>query len=279
MQYRTTSYAEGVFDTYWFEKNLQGDIVAVYNDAGTLLVTYAYDAWGYLLSTKYSNGGASTAAQYNPFRYRGYYRDSETGFYYLNSRYYDPNTGRFVNADGYVSTGQGLRGYNMYSYCNNNPVMYIDGSGNFPAWVLKIAIVVVVAIVTTTAINHGINSYNESKIKKEIKDSYTEEEALKEINEVSDQAKVEFTVKDVTITGAYNITSRYDRQKISMIIKRTGKLEREYDNFSSEWLFHNVMYDLNIMRANADPANLEYTQDARWYVRGVTNLLEVLGWE
>ena len=68
MQYRTTSYAEGVFDTYWFEKNLQGDIVAVYNDAGTLLVTYTYDAWGYLLSTQYYNSGVSTAAQYNPFR-------------------------------------------------------------------------------------------------------------------------------------------------------------------------------------------------------------------
>ena len=129
MQYRTTSYAEGVFDTYWFEKNLQGDIVAVYNDAGTLLVTYTYDAWGYLLSTQYYNSGASTAAQYNPFRYRGYYRDSETGFYYLNSRYYDPNTGRFVNADVYTSTDQGLLGNNMYAYCGNKPTTRLDANG------------------------------------------------------------------------------------------------------------------------------------------------------
>ena len=129
MQYRTTSYTEGVFDTYWFEKNLQGDIVAVYNDAGTLLVTYTYDAWGYLLSTKYYNSGSGTAVQYNPFRYRGYYRDSETGFYYLNSRYYDPSTGRFINADVYTSTGQGLLGNNMYAYCNNNPIMFFDPQG------------------------------------------------------------------------------------------------------------------------------------------------------
>ena len=86
MQYRNTSYAEGVFDTYWFEKNLQGDIVAVYNQAGTKLIAYTYDAWGNA-SITYSNGGASTTATYNPFRYRGYYFDSESGFYYLNSRY------------------------------------------------------------------------------------------------------------------------------------------------------------------------------------------------
>ena len=129
MQYRTTSYAEGVFDTYWFEKNLQGDIVAVYNDAGTLLATYAYDAWGGIASLRYSNGGSSTAAQYNPFRYRGYYRDSETGFYYLNSRYYDPNTGRFINADSQLNIGEGVLGCNMYTYCLNNPVNGYDPCG------------------------------------------------------------------------------------------------------------------------------------------------------
>ena len=98
IQYRNTSYAEGVFDTYWFEKNLQGDIVAVYNQAGTKLIAYTYDAWGNA-SITYSNGGASTTATYNPFRYRGYYFDSESGFYYLNRRYYDPAIGRFITAD------------------------------------------------------------------------------------------------------------------------------------------------------------------------------------
>ena len=73
MMYRTTSYATNHFDVFWYEKNLQGDIVAVYDEDGTKLATYNYsDAWGNHNVT-YSNGGATTAAQYNPFRYRGYY--------------------------------------------------------------------------------------------------------------------------------------------------------------------------------------------------------------
>ena len=70
-----------------------------------------------------------TMAETNPLRYRGYYYDTETGLYYLMSRYYDPATCRFVNADGYASTGDGILGFNMFAYCNNNPICYIDPSG------------------------------------------------------------------------------------------------------------------------------------------------------
>ena len=80
----------------------------------------------------YHNGGASTSARFNPLRYRGYYYDTETGLYYLNSRYYDSVAGRFINADGYISTGQGLLGFNMFAYCGNNPVMFFDYFGNCP---------------------------------------------------------------------------------------------------------------------------------------------------
>jgi len=66
----------------------------------------------------------------NPFRYRGYYYDIETGFYYLNSRYYDPAVGRFINADSYATTGQGVLGSNMFAYCLNNPVNRVDQSGS-----------------------------------------------------------------------------------------------------------------------------------------------------
>ncbi|MBQ9886563.1 MAG: RHS repeat-associated core domain-containing protein, partial [Lachnospiraceae bacterium] len=76
---------------------------------------------------------SSTIGAINPFRYRGYYWDEESWLYYLNSRYYDAVTGRFLNADNCVSTGGGVLGYNMFAYCNNNPVMLSDGAGNWPS--------------------------------------------------------------------------------------------------------------------------------------------------
>ena len=124
------SYAEDAWDIYWFEKNLQGDIIAVYDQAGNKLIAYKYDAWGNT-TINYYNSGDSTTAVNNPFRYRGYYYDQDLELYYLNTRYYDSKTGRFINADGYVSTGQGLLGYNMYAYCGNNPVIGIDPTGKW----------------------------------------------------------------------------------------------------------------------------------------------------
>ncbi len=133
MQYRNTSYAEGEFDTYWFEKNLQGDVVAVYDEAGVKKAAYTYDAWGNS-SVVYYNGGSTSSAKYNPFRYRGYYLDSETGFYYLNSRYYDPAVGRFITADKLATTKAtsfNVTDKNLYAYCDNNPVTRTDDGGAF----------------------------------------------------------------------------------------------------------------------------------------------------
>ena len=98
------------------------------------IADYEYDPWGRVLSVKDSSGRdisnePNNSAAINPFRYRGYYYDTESGFYYLQSRYYDPVIKRFINADSFASTGTGFLGYNMYAYCNNNPVNYADPSG------------------------------------------------------------------------------------------------------------------------------------------------------
>ena len=113
---------------YFFRRNLQGDIIAILNTAGQTVVSYEYDPWGNILST--SGSLASTLGVANPFRYRGYYYDTESGLYYLQTRYYDAAVGRFINADGYTSTGQGFLGNNMYAYCLYNPISYTDPSGN-----------------------------------------------------------------------------------------------------------------------------------------------------
>ncbi len=121
---------------YYYVTNLQGDVVGLANHYGTVAY-YKYDAWGRIVGTNSASNQDEIALSRNPLRYRGYIYDTETGFYYLQSRYYDPQVGRFINADGYVSTGQGLLGYNMYAYCGNNPVNRTDSSGQF--WITLIA--------------------------------------------------------------------------------------------------------------------------------------------
>ena len=136
MVYRNSTMAADATEEYLFVKNIQGDILHVYNSTGNKLVSYVYDAWGNIISTTYSNGGATTAARFNPFTYRGYYRDSETGMYYLNSRYYNPKMGRFISADNKLSgVGNDIRGYNLFAYCFNNPVNTTDSNGDWPRWI------------------------------------------------------------------------------------------------------------------------------------------------
>ncbi len=124
-----TPYALNYNGTYYYyATNLQGDVVAILNTSGTAVVQYTYDAWGDIRTT--TGTMSSTLGQYNPLRYRGYVYDQETGLYYLLSRYYDPELGRFINADAFISTGQGLLGNNMFAYCGNNPVIRYDPTGN-----------------------------------------------------------------------------------------------------------------------------------------------------
>ena len=134
MQYKSLSSANSAWEIYWYEKNLQGDVIAVCDSTGTQKVKYIYgSAWGDH-STVYPNGGSNSAARYNPFRYRGYYYDSDLMLYYLQSRYYDPNTCRFIspdNVDVITATPMALTDKNLYAYCDNNPVMRVDGDGRF----------------------------------------------------------------------------------------------------------------------------------------------------
>ena len=147
---------------YRYDKNLQGDIVGIRNASGTLVAQYAYDAWGkHIRITDGSGNDVSDnpnhMANINPFRYRGYYFDVETGWYYLNARYYDPNVGRFLSPDlpdTLSADFENFAQYNMYTYCFNNPVNMADDLGYWPNWLEKVvaAVTVVVVVAAVAAI-------------------------------------------------------------------------------------------------------------------------------
>ena len=126
---------------YYYKKNLQGDIIEIWgtedgtdNHTFRCLVKYVYDAWGNILQMNDTTDGWFKVGTANPFRYRGYYYDTESGFYYLQSRYYDPVTGRFLNADaGELSVIADSCSSNLFAYCLNNPVNMFDLTGESPA--------------------------------------------------------------------------------------------------------------------------------------------------
>ena len=117
---------------YYYIRNGQNDIIGLVNNAGTVVVNYTYSSWGEVLST--TGTLATTLGAANPYRYRGYRFDSETGYYYLQSRYYDPEMGRFINTDDQLKVGKDLTGMNLYAYSGNNPTTRIDQSGH--CWIV-----------------------------------------------------------------------------------------------------------------------------------------------
>ena len=117
---------DGTF--YYYVKNLQGDVTQIRDENNNLIASYVYDAWGKVLSVTENN--TNNIGAKNAIRYRGYYYDAESNLYYLNARYYDPQIKRFINPDAILGANGGLVGYNMYAYCNNDPVDYSDLSGN-----------------------------------------------------------------------------------------------------------------------------------------------------
>ena len=145
---------DGDYRTFYFQKNIQGDIVSVYDDEGTLLVTYNYDAWGNVTPSAHGSGlevalKALVALMFTPITYRGYNYDIYTGLYYLQTRYYNPSYGRFLNADTteiLERTKGTVLGANIFAYCNNNPVMNVDYTGEFvltPLGVVKLFIIII----------------------------------------------------------------------------------------------------------------------------------------
>ena len=135
---------------YYYYRNGQGDIIGIIDGTGSIVAKYSYDAWGTPLSITDGagndvSGNAGHIANINPFRYRGYYYDVETGLYYLQSRYYDSQVGRFINADAIVDN-RGTVTQNLFSYCGNNPVNNMDSGGHFFGPIMAILVIAIAAV-------------------------------------------------------------------------------------------------------------------------------------
>ena len=131
----------GTFQDVYYVTNWRGDVTALYDTTGTRIASYDYDAWGNLVSIQDADGqnisDQNHIAVLNPLRYRGYYYDAESGFYYVSSRYYDPEVRRWINSDDPEiidgSNDHALEN-NLFAYCFNNPANMIDTSGHWPEW-------------------------------------------------------------------------------------------------------------------------------------------------
>ncbi len=143
--------------TYLYRKNVQGDVTHIYTESGEQVAHYAYDAWGnvQILQERYE------IATINPFRYRSYYFDEESKFYYLQTRYYDPALGRFISADSieYLDP-ETLGGLNLYAYCGNNPIGFTDPEGT--SFLVTLLICALIGAAAGGAFN-GVVAYQQGK--------------------------------------------------------------------------------------------------------------------
>lgn len=163
--------------TFYFAKNVFGDIVTVYDDDGEAMVTYSYDAWGCVTAKAHGKTAteiiaALVALMFTPITYRGYNYDLNTGLYYLQSRYYNPAYGRFLNADDtdiLEATKGTIHGANLFAYCNNNPVMNVDYTGELTLpLIIFILVTILVLVGFVILLPYLLRTYNNlNEIEKE----------------------------------------------------------------------------------------------------------------
>ena len=153
----------GTVNDYYFVCNWRGDVIQIYNASGTLVGSYTYDAWGKVTENA-TSADTENITETNPIRYRGYYYDTETRLYYVNSRYYDPAVKRMLNADDdslSTATPQGLTDKNYFTYCDNNPTVRVDSDGAFWNVVIGAAVGGALGATTQVIVQGGVHNKKE----------------------------------------------------------------------------------------------------------------------
>ena len=243
------------------------------------MVEYTYNAWGVLLST--TGSMASTLGVHNPLRYRGYVYDNETALYYLQSRYYDPDVGRFINADAFASTGQGILGNNMFAYCLNNPVNMIDPNGmcsKFLGFLWKVDCKSPSCPDSKNYIKPKaiapIGSYNKGQgyVYVVTEDQLTDIMKNKEDNVVVIVDKRTSSDPNMQIIDSYRITKTKQQKEIArlMLDYNTSNpvspaWDRTLDSLVKEWKIHNNVYKTGFFRSNTADCDFNNGDEGKGY--------------
>ena len=286
--------AAGVTTNYIVRCTLSGDVDQIYDTKGNLLARYIYDIWGSTLSVIDSNGKAITdplhIANINPIRYRGYYYDAETGLYYLQSRYYDTVTKRYINPDGYVFTGQDMQSGNMFAYCGNQPVNRFDNTGSM--WL--------------DAAGGGGDGSNSNKaaherIRKETIAKMKYNRSTVNICSSSDQfqsGKVNVLMlpnninngqkdPDIQIRDSYLINDLDEMNAILTTIMSSSEYDtsiytRSKADYIVEWVAHNILFKktseygpFSGFHESARHVDLNENEDRMWFFNVIYDLMEI----
>ncbi|MEG0775797.1 RHS repeat-associated core domain-containing protein [Clostridium sp.] len=232
-------YEEGktseVNKEYFYVRNAQGDIISLVDKYGREVVNYTYDTWGKLISIEGTL--KDTVGVKNPYRYRGYRYDTETGLYYLNSRYYNQEWGRFINADGITGVHGELLSHNMFAYCDNNPVNKQDPSG-------------FLSFSATDGVGAGSDSYFSSVVS-----------TLKKVNKQIQKNTLILIVSTTIVAGTMELGNKLAKKRGGNAFRGSRNLSADFKNgkkLSSHFTDHRADFGYK----TAD----EYLEGARNFV-------------
>lgn len=235
--------AAGVTTNYIVRCTLSGDVDQIYDTKGNLLARYIYDTWGNTLSVTDASGKAITdplhIASINPIRYRGYYYDAETGLYYLQSRYYDTVTKRFVNSDELLGLNGSEARYNLFAYCGNNPANSIDSTGTYPVNQDDDPV--------TRKAASTMQEWNLVRMRAKANASLSKYKGNN-----GEESRITSTGSDhIQITNSYMVSSKEDRMVICEYLSYSGLIDSSATQLAAEWKGHNDVYNLLTAVSNA----------------------------
>ena len=235
--------AAGTVTNYIARCTLSGDADQIYDTKGNLLARYIYDTWGNTLSVTDASGKAITdplhIANINPIRYRGYYYDAETGLYYLQSRYYDTVTKRFVNSDELLGLNGSEARYNLFAYCGNNPANSIDSTGTYPVNQDDDPV--------TRKAASTMQEWNLVRMRAKANASLSKYKGNN-----GEESRITSTGSDhIQITNSYMVSSKEDRMVICEYLSYSGLIDSSATRLAAEWKGHNDVYNLLTVVSNA----------------------------